>query len=257
MIKSIFNIWLIMAMVVFTITSVVASGGDSFERFFERNLKQSRPEIFTTASTDFAELIEKLEEKRLKVKSDESFLKYVFYAVHRKYLGEYKQYVALGEIFDKRRQYDCVTGTALYALVLDHFGFLYEIRETDYHVYLLAYAEGKKYMLESTDALYGITKDQEEIQARRKMIMDDAKKINAELAMSGVGSDEQYISELIDNKVTLKELSGLHYYNLALAELNNQNFSQAFTLVTKAYHLYPSERIKQTASLVFALAFED
>lgn len=230
-----------------------------FELFFANHLKQSHPEVLAIATSDFEELISKFEEKKAKMKSEEAFLKYVFYTVHRKYLGQYKQYVALGEVFEKSRQYDCVTGTALYALVLDHFGIQYQVRETDFHVYLLAYADGKEYMFESTDPIYGITNDQKEIKARRTLIEEDAKRINAELAMSGVGTDQSdhYQAELIDNAVSLRELSGLHYYNLALAELNEQKYSQAYSLIQKAYQLYPSERIKQTASLIFALAFED
>ena len=254
------HIWLVVALVMMSLNAVKAGGEDKFRWFFVRGLQESRPDLWSDARVEFEDLVVRLEEKREKTKSDEAFLRYVFYSVHRKYLGEYKQYVALGEIFDKRRQYDCVTGTALYALVLDYFGFRYEIRETDYHVYLMAYADGQKFLIESTDALYGITKDPKEIEARHRVILDDAGRVNAQIAMQGLGSKHSKSvapTAVIDKAVTLEQLAGLHYYNLALDQLNAQNYSESFKLVSKAYQIYPSERIKQTASLVFALAFGD
>ncbi|MEP2026189.1 MAG: hypothetical protein ABJI85_16100, partial [Reichenbachiella sp.] len=107
----------------------------------------------------YALLIDKLKERQSDSKSEAAFLKYVFYTVHRKMLGTYEQYVTFSEIFKKEKKYDCVTGTALYALILDELDVAYEVHETDYHVYLIAKSEGKEYLFESTDALAGFAWD--------------------------------------------------------------------------------------------------
>ena len=212
----------------------------------------------STINRKFSDLIVFLKEKKSKYRSDKAFLEFTFYYVHRKFLGKYEQYVTLAEMFSKDQKYDCVTGTTLYSLILDELGYQFEIRETDYHVYLLAFVDDKKFLLESTDPLYGFAHDPKEIKKRQDFVINDARIINEKLAMTGVSSNNSQVNvSVINNSVTLKELVGLHFYNQALRQFNDQNHGEAFRLATIAQGIYPSNRIKNAASFMFAVAFED
>lgn len=208
---------------------------------------------------NYAVLVSKLKEKQSAYKSEAAYLKYVFYTVHRKMLGEYEQYVTFSEIFKKEKKYDCVTGTALYALILDELGIDYEIHETDYHVYLVAKVDDKEFLFESTDALAGFAWDSKEIKERRAFVNQESIRINTELAMTGLASDqeEKQGATYIDNVVGLRQLAGLHYYNQALKRFNDNTYREAYRMIIIAQGIYPSQRIKNASAFMFAAAFED
>lgn len=204
-------------------------------------------------------LVNKLKEKQKTSKSDALFLKHVFYTVHRKMLGKYEQYVTFSEVFKKEKKYDCVTGTALYALILDELNINYQVHETDYHVYLVANAGGKPYLFESTDALAGFAWDPKEIAERQTFVNQESIRINAELALSGLASNEeaQQSATYIDNVVNLRQLAGLHYYNQALKQFNSNAHREAYKMIIIAQGIYPSQRIKSASAFMFSAAFED
>jgi hypothetical protein len=60
----------------------------------------------------------------------------------------------------------------------------------------------------------------------------------------------------IFRKVKLIELAGLQYYNDAIVHFNNQEFGQAVHQLSKAYLLYPSDRIEGLRELSIDLAFK-
>ena len=226
--------------------------------FLRDELEDGSAEIYESAEDQFREVLVVLKDKKEKYRSDRAFLEFTFSYIHKKFLKEYEQYVTVSQAFVKNGKYDCVTGTALYALALEELGYQYEIRETDYHVFLMVKVDDREYMFESTDAINGFAYDKREIEERRNFVLNDARAINEKMAMSGVSAENKNIKiTVIDNSVSLKELSGLHFYNQALKKFNNQDYREAFRLVTIAQGIYPSNRIKNAASYMFAVAFED
>lgn len=227
--------------------------------FIRSEFDQASAEEVHVFEQAYLSVLGKLKERQEVSKSDFSFLKHVFYTVHRKLLGEYEQYVTFSEIFKKERKYDCVTGTALYALILDDLGIDYKIHETDYHVYLMAYSNGKSYLFESTDALAGFAWNPEEIAERTAYVNQESIRINAELEMNGLASDDsdRQGPTYIDNVVSLRQLAGLHYYNQALKQFNKNSFGEAYRMIIIAQGIYPSQRIKAASNFMFSAAFED
>ncbi|UXX80951.1 hypothetical protein N7E81_07540 [Reichenbachiella carrageenanivorans] len=227
--------------------------------FIRSEFDDLSPEEVLAYEQNYAVLLTKLKEKQKLYKSDAAFLKHVFYTVHRKMLGEYEQYVTFSEIFKKEKKYDCVTGTAMFALVLDELGVSYEVHETDYHVYLVAFAGGKEYLFESTDPLNGFAWEPKEIAERRMFVNEESIRINTKLAMSGLASDDVDLqgATYIDNVVDLRQLAGLHYYNQALKHFNNNDLRDAYRMIIIAQGIYPTPRIKGASAFMFAAAFED
>ena len=72
------------------------------------------------------DFIIKLEEKKLSSKNDKEFLHYLFYKTHRKLLKQYTEYCPFDALI-KDGTYNCLTGTALYAVLLNHFNFEFEV----------------------------------------------------------------------------------------------------------------------------------
>ena len=63
------------------------------------------------------------------------FLRTIFYKTHNKLLLNYDKLASLDQTIEKGT-YGCLTGTMLYALILDHFKIAYEIIELPNHVFL-------------------------------------------------------------------------------------------------------------------------
>jgi hypothetical protein len=191
-----------------------------------------------------------LKKKQSAYKDDERFLNYMFYKVHRKFLKHYSRYPDFLSLF-KRGQYDCVTGTALYAYMLDSLGYTYSIQEREYHIYLLVtpqiaqneqHTRTDLFLIESTDPLYGFVSDSSAIQERIQWYESEGTSTTS-------NADFQYNFE-IDNTINLVELAGLAYYNAAVAYYNRQQFSKAIIQLKKAKFLYESQRMNAFMGLI-------
>ena len=189
-----------------------------------------------------------LKKKQSAYKDDGRFLQYMYYKVHNKYLKRYAQYPAFLSLFEAG-QYDCVTGTALYAYLLDALGYTYTIQELKYHIYLLVRPREAQndlqqayFLIESTDPLYGFVSERSAIQKRIQWY-------NSEENSATATTNYQYNFE-INNTINLVELSGLAYYNSAVAYYNRQQFDKATAQLKKAKFLYESQRMEAFMRLI-------
>src|SRR5687767_14329360 len=73
---------------------------------------------------DITKFVGKLEDLRKSDRSDHQFLNRVFTKTHQRFLKHFEQYATFGETMSTGT-YNCLTGTALYALLLSHFGYEY------------------------------------------------------------------------------------------------------------------------------------
>ncbi len=101
-------------------------------------------------------------------------------------------------------EYDCVTGTIVYALILDKLNIEYEILEFPYHVLIVLNIDGKDIMLEATDPYYGFVTEEKDYLERIEFYKNQSQE-NAFL-----------------RKIDLKQLAGLYYYNQAVEEYNSK-----------------------------------
>ncbi len=178
-------------------------------------------------------MVRQLEAKKLKQKNELHFLKSVFYTVHRQVLKKYKEYSTVENLLTQGH-YNCVSGTALYALLLDRLEIPYQIWEMNYHVYLTVPIAGMQVMFETTDPQQGWITDLQEIQQRIDHFLEEADQYHQALSIS---------APLIHRPIQLRQLAGLQYYNLALEEYRQQNRQKSQQYIRKAITLYPSERI--------------
>ncbi len=202
----------------------------------------------------WTDLVEELDAKASKTKEALNLLRQIFQKTHQKLFKKYEQHSSFNAMLSEGR-YDCVSGSAALGLLLERYGYTFDLVETDYHVFVVVDLEGKKVVLESTLPVGGMITAPSEVEKYLDAYKPTAlasKALNQPLA----GPDIDYSDNTIFRKVNLKQLAGLQYYNDAIVHFNAQAFGQAVGQLSKAYLLYPSDRILGLRELSIGLAYK-
>lgn len=184
--------------------------------------------------------------KRMKNRYSDSFLlERLFHKVHRKYLKQYQSYLGFYELLESGR-YNCLSSTALYALLLEELEFKYRIIETDYHIFLMVETgNGEEILIESTDPRTGLVKDPVLIEERLEKIKKDVLSAGSEQNGNYYDFNLQLFRE-----ISLRQLAGLQYYNKAAYLYNNRKPDEAAVAISKGRLLYQTERFDRFAELL-------
>lgn len=201
---------------------------------------------YAKVKDDLSAFMNKLEEKKRKYSNDVKFLAHVFYKVHREYLKDYKRSGTFNGIFNEGA-YNCVTGTALYAFLLNQLGYLPEIYETRYHMFLVVtLSDSSRLLFETTDPVQGFVANREKVDERiEDYLVGEKQTLTQQQTLSA-----PFNGDTVFKNISMKELAGLHYYNVGVELINEGNYFDAFRALKKASMLYPSsQRIKDFLSL--------
>lgn len=177
-----------------------------------------------------------------KIKSEHKKQYVLFRSIQKKYFRNYATYQSLQNTV-KQGRYDCVSATALYALVLKKMGCHFTIHQTKFHVFLMIHLPKKaKILIETTDPIHGFVSNNKAIEKR---ILEYSK------------NEETLSNELVpihNNKeqITLKELAGLLYYNIAVAKFNEHSFEEAIEKSIESLKLYDAPKTKELLMLSIA-----
>lgn len=163
----------------------------------------------------------------------ERFLKRIFYKTQSTFLHQYEQYAPFSALATSNKEYDCVTGTALYAIILEHFHFDYSIIELDFHAYILVHLSDRDILIESTNPTSGFVGERDEIAKLRERYRLESTEVK----------EKDLILDEVERKITVKELAGLHFYNQAVNEFNQGQYTLAKKLLKAARNLYDCPRI--------------
>lgn len=200
-------------------------------------------------------LVNELDQIAAKNDDKVKLLRQVFQKTHQKLLKKYEIHSSFNSMLNEGK-YDCVSGSAALGLLLDRYNFPFEIIETDYHVFVITSIDDKKIILESTLPVGGMISAPSEVEAYL-----DSYKVEKFAQLKNpiqrlAGPQIDYSDNSIFRKVSLVELAGLQYYNDAIVHFNSQSFRKAVTQLSKAYLLYPSDRIDGLKELSFDLAYK-
>lgn len=194
-------------------------------------------------SDNLMKFVKNLEKKRASISSQKEFINYLFEKTHRRFLRSYANNVSFSQLL-REGTYNCLTGTALYALLLDHFKVDYQIIETNQHIFILTETDSGQALFEATDPENGFVQDAEKIRMRiegyRKSGIDksDAAKTYFE-----------YENEIYD-EVSLDEMLALMHYNLSVAAYNKQDLLTAVNHLSMATSIYQSSRFDEYSRIV-------
>lgn len=199
-----------------------------------------------SASSNFSNLLSRLEKKRIR-KSDENFLKSVFYLTQRKLLSEYQKTATMQETLESG-VFGCLTGTAIYAAILNYFDFNTKIIELPNHVFLIVQTERQSYLFESTMPNGGFMKTNEKLDALLEQPWLHNRNILS-LEVVGKWYDNDVLSKGFTT-IELNDLAGLQYFNKSVESYQNQDYLTAMDMSLEAYQLYPSKRNEKMMQLV-------
>lgn len=198
---------------------------------------------FSQINQQVEDLVLSLAQDKLRIKSQRRYLKWVFVQVKKEFLHQYETYPAFYRIFTEKT-YNCLSGTALYALVLQRLGYSVEVHETAFHAYLLVKINKRQFLMDATDPENGFISDLMMIKQREQLYRQNERAKN---------------QPAFNRTIQLLELAGLQYYNEAMLQYNKHHYKESAQLLDKAIRLYPrSERIailqSSAKNLVVALS---
>lgn len=224
------------------------------------SLEKSPLTLFTAIANQEAHLavwqtlLQELDSKAAKKPDSLAHLRTIFQKTHQRLFQRYLQHSSFTDLLNQGN-YDCVSGSAALGMLLERYGYAFDVIETDYHVFIQVYLNGKTLILESTLPVGGMISAPTEVNRYLAAYLSDGsaspRNINEGLAGTRVAISDNTIFR----KVTLPELAGLQFYNEAIVAFNEQDYKQALEQLDKALSLYPSERIEGLRDLSIELAY--
>jgi hypothetical protein len=170
-------------------------------------------------------------------------LKTIFKSVHDEFLTKYTQDAYFNDIF-KTGNYNCVSASALYAIILDNLNISYIIKQTPVHVYLVADPVNSSFVIETTLPGEKIVQYDERFKIHYIEYLHN-NKIISESEFNNSSVDELFAANYSKDKtISLKGLAGLHYYNKGVFQYNKSSFNEALISFEKANILTSDELIK-------------
>jgi hypothetical protein len=163
----------------------------------------------------------------------------IFDLAHHRLLTKYED----AATFDRTMQdgvYNCVSASALYALIFEHYQLPYAIRQKPTHVYLVADPQGSNITVETTAPTFGyFLPDAKFKKAYVDFLVDHKLVSQQELQQQGM---EQLFQQKFqaDKSISLPQLISLQYYNQGVLALQASDAEKAHHAFQKAEKLYPT-----------------
>lgn len=231
---------LLLIIALFTTCSVFGQADNNTVKLLDTFLSVDQTQY---SAQSFDAFLKKLEKKQKTMNQQSDFVHYLFSKTHQLYLKKYEVHTPINNLFNDG-SYNCLTGTILYALILNHFQIPHQVIETNYHIFILAETQQGKILLEATDPINGFVTNPIDIESRINTY-----KANSVRATHSKVDYYQFNFELF-NTVTLTELRGLLYYNMAVHAYNQQNIQASVEYLQKSHELYSSSRIDEFSQIL-------
>ena len=173
--------------------------------------------------------------------SDFKIVQRLFNKAHRDFLKNYVAYSQVDDIF-KTGNYDCLSGTYFFARALDELKIPYKIFETNYHIFLTVQTDRGEILLETTDQVNGLVRNQKSIDERISSYQQ---------TRSNTSNAELYLSRIrIFHELHTQQLPGLLYFNRAVEAFNKNDLSNCCLFLEQAWKIYDNQRIEVFAPIL-------
>lgn len=204
-------------------------------------------------SPSWAKLNKKLfrQSKQLSKTDSLRFLEDVFFMTQQNLFVTYEEHANFSKTLHDGI-FDCVTGSGIFALLLEKFGFDFKVMETDAHVYIKGMVSGQPFIMESTFPLNGFLVGDEQVRKFESNFIPAGADLQDKLQYLGK-MDDSPIQNKTFNEIGLRELGGLQYYNDAIKKFYEEDYLGAYSQLLKAEFLYPSSRINKFKVQLLAL----
>ena len=225
---------------------------DNYLALFMAINPQMNASTYDKFASHFQSQLKQIDLEKLNGKKAEKKIKTIYSNIHDGFLKKYELQNEFSSIFSDGR-YNCVSASALYGMVFKEFNIPFIIKEKPTHVYVVAYPDTEKILVETTDPTGGFITFSERYKQAFVEQMKKAKLISPEEYQAKTPSqlfDQYYFA---DQEITLEELVGVQYANDAIYKLEDQQLEAAYGQLEKAYLFYPTEKI---ISLLIAVNVE-
>lgn len=163
----------------------------------------------------------------------------IFELAHQQFLTKYEDKATFDRTMEGG-QYNCVSASALYALIFEHYHIPYAIKQKPTHVYVIADPQASNIMVEGTDPQGGYFLPD----ARFKKTYVDylvEHKLVSQAEVAKAGTEEIFKQQFqADKTITLPQLISLQYYNQGVTALIDEDAERAYRALQKAEKLFPA-----------------
>ncbi|HOX82049.1 MAG TPA: hypothetical protein PLJ60_09015 [Chryseolinea sp.] len=214
---------------------------DMFVLFMANGVLLTEATIEQSKSRYFSHL-KSFENEKFQSKRNDKKTKLMYDDIHQVFLQKYEVKSNFEDVF-YNGYFNCVSASALYALAFEKLNVPYAIKEEPTHVYLIAYPETDRIMIETTSPLGGFYTMDQAFKLNYVKMLKDQKQISAkEYGSQDVSTlfDKHYFQD--QQNITLMNLVGIQYQNDALYKLEENKNEEAFCQLEKAYLFNPNSR---------------
>jgi hypothetical protein len=180
-------------------------------------------------------------------------LKYIYRYIHNKFFIQYEKRNSFSDIF-KNGKYNCVSSAALYAIIFQQLNIPFQIMEKPEHVFLIAYPETDKILMETTNAERGYIRFSDNYMETYVKYLYGMKIIpKEEYGTKSIASlfEKYYYSS---KGISLRALAAIQYCNFGLYYMEDKNYAEAVKEIKKAYYLNNDPRNRHL--LKYSLLYE-
>jgi len=219
------------------IHNYVAKSSDTFNIFLAIDENMNNSEAITLYQ-NYKNFYSVLQGKKFNTKNPDKKIKIIYPAVHEYFLKKYSANEYFPIVF-KTGLYNCVTASALYAMVFNHYKIPYKVMASSQHTYLIANPGESSIVIETTNPNFELSIFNGEFKQNYVNYLLTSKLISEDEVKSK--STEEIFEERYKkvNEVRFSNLIGIQYYNKAVLALQNNNIKPAYELGKKAYFFYP------------------
>lgn len=172
----------------------------------------------------------------IKGRSEEKQVKYIHQYVHRKFFTKYEYKNSFCDIFNNGF-YNCVSSTALYALIFTELGIPFQIMEKPSHVFLIAYPSTYNIFVETTSEEKGYLRFSD------SYVKNYVDYLYAVHVIPQRDYDLRPTSELFEKyfysstPVPMRSLVGMQYSNYSMYSIDDHIYTVAAREMKKACYL--------------------
>lgn len=213
--------------------------------------------LLNEARQKIDQTVNEIKQSGILEKSAKRQSKYIYKLVHDRFFVKYELTNQFRRVFEGGR-FNCVSATAVYALIFQDLGLPYDIIAIPGHVYIVAWPDSDPWVVETTDPKNGIYQISERDKENYVKVLVNAKMIDP-AEYDGLSGSQIY-NKLMGNKqevIDLRGLVGIQYANYALYKIDERDFESALNYIEKAMWLYKSKDYAQYANLIRAMYLED
>jgi hypothetical protein len=202
------------------------------------------------AHSQIEESVKELKELTTEM-SERKKVKFIYNYIHKRYFKVYKLNNSFSDIFAKG-EYNCVSGSAMYAIVFRMMSIPFQIVEAPQHVFLFAYPQTDKIVIETTSPTNGYIRFSDQYMQKYLKYLGESKLVSKE-EIEKSSADEIFNKYYFSKQgLTIQELAGIQYANYSYYYLEESNYEKALEEIKKAYYLFPGERSRYQLQMLLA-----